>query len=179
MYETAHCIDCGHEYSLAEIVKAMGTDENDVNIPHCEKCNGYVKPDIVMFGEVLPETFSKCVKKDLTKGSDCKVFIVMGTSLTVHPVATLPSLAPHGSTRALLNREKVGPFSHNEGYVQEVGDESTHLDLFIGGDDMSIDDAVDRLCEVLGWSDELEELVQQGPIDLVGRSRHEATSDDE
>nr|CAG4709546.1 unnamed protein product [Naegleria fowleri] len=173
MYDTAHCTKCRKKYTLAEVVQKIGTAE-DVVVPLCDKCGGYVKPDIVLFGEDLPHRFSKCVKADLKNtASKCKLFIVIGTSLTVHPVAMLPELVKKGCTRALLNREKAGPFKQHEGYVTEIGEESNYLDLFLGGADLTIDESVDRLCKLLGWEEELEELVKQGPVDLVEKSKDE------
>ena len=49
-------------------------------IPKCDACQGLVKPDIVFFGEDLPEKFHKMNKKDFA-ASDC--LLVFGTSLKV------------------------------------------------------------------------------------------------
>jgi NAD-dependent deacetylase sirtuin 2 len=54
--------------------------------PTCERCNSVVKPDIVFFGENLPEKFYRNVQKDF---KECDLLIVMGTSLTVQPFASL------------------------------------------------------------------------------------------
>ncbi|EFC35837.1 silent information regulator family protein, partial [Naegleria gruberi] len=170
MYDIGHCIECSKEYSLSEIVKKMGTDE-EVQIPKCDKCGHIVKPDIVLFGESLPNKYVDCCKSDLLRSKDCEVFIVIGTSLSVYPVAGLPEYAPEGSTRALLNREKCGPFSKVKGNVAEVGDDSDYLDLFLGGEDSSIDECVEKLCKLLGWEAELEELYVKGPVDLVELSK--------
>ena len=55
-------------------------------VPTCEKCNGVVKPDIVFFGENLPSRFFSCVEKDFRK---CDLLIILGSSLTVQPFASL------------------------------------------------------------------------------------------
>lgn len=55
-------------------------------IPTCTECNATVKPDIVFFGEQLPERFFRCVGSDLQR---CDLLIIMGTSLTVQPFASL------------------------------------------------------------------------------------------
>ena len=54
--------------------------------PTCERCNGLVKPDIVFFGESLPKKFSDSVQADF---KNCDLLIVLGTSLTVQPFASL------------------------------------------------------------------------------------------
>lgn len=56
------------------------------SVPTCEKCNGVVKPDIVFFGEDLPTRFFVCVEKDFPK---CDLLIILGSSLTVQPFASL------------------------------------------------------------------------------------------
>lgn len=57
-------------------------------IPTCQekKCGGIVKPDIVFFGENLPEKFYNHIKTDFSK---CDLLIVMGSSLVVQPFASL------------------------------------------------------------------------------------------
>ena len=52
----------------------------------CNVCGGLVKPDIVFFGESLPETFFSRVESDFPAAD---LLIVMGTSLVVHPFASL------------------------------------------------------------------------------------------
>ena len=52
----------------------------------CEVCDGLVKPDIVFFGENLPEKFFRLYRTDFAK---CDLLIIMGTSLVVHPFAGL------------------------------------------------------------------------------------------
>ena len=58
----ASCIDCGKEAN-AEIVK----DEivKEAKVPICKYCSANVKPDIVFFGESLPDRFHKLLKKDV------------------------------------------------------------------------------------------------------------------
>ena len=73
-------------------------------IPRCTiaKCKGVVKPDIVFFGENLPERFFKCVREDFKQ---CDLLIVLGTSLVVQPFASLiDRVGPH-CPRLLINME--------------------------------------------------------------------------
>lgn len=68
--------------------------------------------------------------------------IILGTSLTVHPFASLPSLASPSIPRVLINLQKVG------GIGSRVNDV-----VLLGECDQTIVD----LCEAIGWSDELAE----------------------
>mmetsp|Transcript_17495 Transcript_17495/g.24909 ORF Transcript_17495/g.24909 Transcript_17495/m.24909 type:complete len:119 (+) Transcript_17495:42-398(+) len=61
-----------------------------------------VKPDIVFFGEELPERFLSLVDMDV---SNCDLLLVLGTSLQVYPVASIPQSA--NCPVVLINRENV------------------------------------------------------------------------
>lgn len=57
------------------------------NIPICEECNeGVVKPDIIFFGEILPERFYELSSQDF---KEAELLIIMGSSLVVQPFASL------------------------------------------------------------------------------------------
>lgn len=111
------------------------------SVPHCIdiSCNGLVKPDIVFFGEQLPSAFFE--NRDLPAEAD--LCIVMGTSLSVHPFASLPQLCENKTPRLLINSERVG-------------------DLGTRADDVLLledcDSGVRKLAEACGWLDDLEAL---------------------
>ena len=73
----------------------------------CKKCKSLVKPDIVFFGESLPDRFSRCVDKDFGK---CDMLIVMGTSLQVHPFASLVEAVNRDCPVLLINMENSAPW---------------------------------------------------------------------
>lgn len=115
---------------------------NNKEIPHCQapECNGLVKPDIVFFGEPLPQIFHQNATHDT---ADADLGIVMGTSLSVAPFAHLPQMIDEGVPRLMINMQKVG----------EVG--SRRDDVLLLGD---CDSGVRKLCKELGWLEELEQL---------------------
>ena len=76
-FRTASCIECKRE---ADIEKVRSLIVETGETPICTKCKGKVKPDIVFFGESLPNRFHKLVKKD-TKQAD--LMLILGTSLQV------------------------------------------------------------------------------------------------
>ena len=136
-FATQRCIECRTEFpddSMAEHVK-------DGRVPHCQQpeCGGLVKPDIVFFGEKLPERFE--LNRHAPAAAD--LVLVMGTSLTVYPFASLPPLAPEGVPRVLFNLEPAGDLGSRADDVMELG---------------SCDDGVRKLADELGWRDELETL---------------------
>lgn len=61
-------------------------------VPHCPRCPdiplAIMKPDIVFFGENLPEMFHRAMKQDK---DEVDLLIVIGSSLKVRPVALIPS----------------------------------------------------------------------------------------
>ena len=63
--------------------------ERAAGVPRCEACGQAVRPDVVLFGEMLPEQAmlrarALCERADL--------LLCIGSSLEVHPVAGLPLL---------------------------------------------------------------------------------------
>ena len=72
-----HCIECHKEYTLDEILEMKG------DVPTCE-CGGIIKPDVVLYGEMLPEYDYEEGMKAI---ANADTLIVGGTSLTVYPAA--------------------------------------------------------------------------------------------
>ena len=65
---------------------------------------GILKPDIVFFGEGLPELYHKSIGEDKDK---CDLLIVIGSSLKVKPVANIPHTLPQNIPQILINRESL------------------------------------------------------------------------
>ena len=72
-FRTASCTKCKREFDGKDCKRIIVEDKQ---APTCNKCKGYVKPDIVFFGEQLPSRYHRMVKKD-TKQAD--LILVMGT----------------------------------------------------------------------------------------------------
>ena len=71
-------------------------------IPLCE-CGGVIKPDVVLYGEALPEDV---VEGSIEKISKCDTLIVGGTSLNVYPAAGLINYF-RGKNLVVINKEKL------------------------------------------------------------------------
>ena len=81
--------------------------------PECA-CGGIWRPDVVMFGELIPPT---SLQRAQSLAAACDVMLVIGTSATVEPAASLPLIAKHNGARVIeINPEKT-PFSN---YVSDV-----------------------------------------------------------
>jgi len=61
-----------------------------INIPPLCKCGNILRPDVVWFGESLPEDIWQ---EAIIHASKCDVMVVVGTSLVVSPANTLPIYA--------------------------------------------------------------------------------------
>lgn len=77
---------------------------------------GIMKPDIVFFGESLPEEFHDTSDSDKTQ---CDLLIVIGSSLKVRPVALIPSALSPSVPQILINREQLDQFGFD---VELLGD---------------------------------------------------------
>lgn len=97
---SASCMDCGHDQPLdrcRELFEETGAS------PKCDDCGGIIKTDIVMFGEQMPADKTETA---FQVSGRCDLFIAIGTSLVVHPAASLPLAAKKaGAKLAILNRD--------------------------------------------------------------------------
>ncbi|KAF8512858.1 NAD-dependent deacetylase sirtuin-2 [Hysterangium stoloniferum] len=134
-FATQRCIDCKVPYDDDKMKRTI----REKQVPRCEVCDGLVKPDIVFFGEALPPEFHKSIYNLPT----ADLLIIIGTSLTVHPFASLTGLVPESCPRVLINLDPVG----------DIG--SRVEDVVVLG---KCDNVVEQLCTLLGWEKELDEL---------------------
>ncbi|RPI02648.1 MAG: NAD-dependent deacylase [Ignavibacteriae bacterium] len=96
--ERSYCISCG---KFAEHIEV--TPEKKV--PHCSSCNGIIRPDIVWFGEMLPEGVFESASDAAER---CELFLTVGTSAVVYPAAQLPLTAQaHGAYVVEINMERT------------------------------------------------------------------------
>ena len=80
---TARCLGCGARADLQKIDAA-------VRPPVCEECGRLMRPDVVLFGEMLPYGVFELASR---RASASDVCLVVGTSALVYPAAGLPELA--------------------------------------------------------------------------------------
>ena len=96
--ETSSCLECGTAFGLDEVDAIF--DGRGVAV--CSACDGAVKPDVVLFGELLPEEAMERATA-LAEGAD--LMLCVGSSLAVHPVAGLPQLTlERGGALAIVTK---------------------------------------------------------------------------
>lgn len=139
-FRTASCIEC---HKAADAAAVRSTIVTRKEVPLCKTCGGHVKPDIVFFGEQLPHRFHQLIHGDVKK-ADC--ILILGTSLQVAPVSSIPQMV--NCPRVVFNREPVlsSSITKNKSNNKKI------KDIYVEGD---CDDAVEQLCELLGWREQL------------------------
>ncbi|XP_012280366.1 NAD-dependent protein deacetylase sirtuin-2 isoform X2 [Orussus abietinus] len=158
-FHTGRCLKCRAPYTLDWMKEKIFTDL----VPICEECDeGVVKPDIVFFGEMLPDRFHALIDKDFSKAD---LLIIMGSSLVVQPFASLVDKVSSSCPRLLINKEKVGIqdrlvrfFGMRQGLVFDPSESHAGRDAAWLGD---CDTGCQLLAEKLGWGDELKTLVEK------------------
>lgn len=125
--ETSSCTACGTSFDLEEVDGIF--DERGVAI--CASCGGAVKPDVVLFGEMLPvEAIERAT--ELAEAAD--LMLCVGSSLAVHPVAGLPQLTLSGGGRLAIVTKGETPYDRD-------------AELKLGGE---VDEELDALLAALG-----------------------------
>lgn len=81
------CLDCGERHPLEEF---LGRNRGSEELPVCGSCAGILKPDVIFFGEALPE---ETLQEATRRASRCDLLIVVGSSLVVYPAAYMPFYA--------------------------------------------------------------------------------------
>ena len=97
-----YCMDCGEYYDLDYI---MDESNCDGNIPHCKKCGGIVKPDVVLYEEALDED---CMMGAIRAIEHADTLIIGGTSLVVYPAAGL--IRYFGGNKLVLINKQATPY---------------------------------------------------------------------
>ena len=100
---TSSCTTCGSRYPLEQVAELFDDD----GVATCRGCLGKIKPDVVLFGELLPEA-AIVRAQELCAGAD--LLICIGSSLEVHPVAALPELTLGTGGRLAIVTQSATPY---------------------------------------------------------------------
>jgi len=110
----AICLRCG------DIIPARLLWEGYIQerqAPRCEKCSGMMKPNVILFGEMLPEEALKSAWEEAEK---CDLMLVAGTSLEVTPAADLPFMARRREAKlVIVNFQPTRADSYAEVVIHE------------------------------------------------------------
>jgi NAD-dependent deacetylase len=93
---TASCPGCGRCEGRERVVGLLP-------LPRCADCGAVLKPDVVLFGEILP---AAAIDRASALAQEAALLLVIGSSLEVWPVAGLPDeTLRHGGLLAIVNRD--------------------------------------------------------------------------
>jgi NAD-dependent deacetylase len=101
--ETSSCAECGTAFGLEEMDALF--DRRGVAL--CSACGGAVKPDVVLFGEMLP---IEAIERATALAEEADLMLCVGSSLAVHPVAGLPQLTLERGGRLALVTKGETPY---------------------------------------------------------------------
>ena len=94
----ARCFDCDARYSLDDLSR-------DEAVPSCFDCGGNLRPDVVLFGEMLPPG---AFERAADAAQRCELCFVVGTSAVVYPAASIPEIARgNGAYLVEVNPERT------------------------------------------------------------------------
>jgi NAD-dependent deacetylase len=120
---TSSCTSCSASYPLEGVGELFDED----GVATCACCMGKVKPDVVLFGELLPEAAMDEAQR-LAAAAD--LLLCVGSSLEVFPVAGLPELTLSGGGRVALVTQGPTPYDERAA-VKLDGDVVAELDAVL------------------------------------------------
>jgi NAD-dependent deacetylase len=113
--EWSVCLECGARQSLERVIEMMaGAD----GAPECPACVAPLKPDVVLFGELLPESAMAAAHQ---LASEADLMLCIGSSLEVYPVAGLPALTKGNGGGLVLITQGPTPYD-SDAEVKLSGD---------------------------------------------------------
>ena len=93
------CLNCRRRYPISLIKERYADSEN---IPTCDYCRGILKPDVIFFGEALPQ---QTLAQAMREAGECDLMLVIGSSLVVYPAAYVPVQAKQaGADVVIINK---------------------------------------------------------------------------
>lgn len=119
--ERYYCQSCGERFTMRDILECRG-------VPRCTRCGGTVRPDIVLYGEMLDERALGRAEYYVERAD---LLLVGGTSLVVYPVAGLVNETSPGAKLVILNRDTT-PYDDRADLILR-GNLAEVLDAAAGG----------------------------------------------
>lgn len=101
--ESSSCRSCAASYGIDEVEALFDRD----GVAVCAACAGAVKPDVVLFGEMLPEA-AMAQAQQLAERAE--LMLCIGSSLAVYPAANLPQLTLEGGGRLAIVTKGPTPY---------------------------------------------------------------------
>lgn len=102
-YRTGRCTKCGARFEMAAFYSEIECGQ--MQTPLCPDCRAPIKPDVVLFEDLLPRD---AWEGSLRSAEQCDLMLVFGSSLVVYPAAELPMIALQcGARLVIVNLERT------------------------------------------------------------------------
>lgn len=95
--KTATCVYCSAKHKTEDLFEIY---QNKNRIPQCSKCGNIIKPDVILFEEMLPEKAWYNAHNEMLKAD---LVLVIGSSLEVYPARSLPEIAKRNNAKLIIN----------------------------------------------------------------------------
>jgi NAD-dependent deacetylase len=102
--ESSVCLACGAREPISRVLEKL---EAGIATPRCDACETPLKPDVVLFGEFLPE---QAMSDAYALASEADLMLAIGSSLEVYPVASLPGVTIEAGGRLGLVTQGPTPY---------------------------------------------------------------------
>lgn len=119
--ESSRCMRCGGRTKLERVVEILATADG---APECPACFAPLKPDVVLFGEMLPRDVMAAAER---LALEADLMICIGSSLIVHPAAGLPQLTLRAGGSLAIVTESPTPLD-DQAVLKLDGDVVAELD---------------------------------------------------
>ncbi len=121
--ETSTCRGCGAVYVVEEVEALFDA----AGVAICAECGGAVKPDVVLFGELLPQA---AISRAGELAERAELMLCVGSSLAVHPVAALPGLTLEAGGRLAIVTKSATPYD-DDAVLKLDGEVDAELDALL------------------------------------------------
>ena len=92
----ALCLGCGRKYPSEEVQVRLEAGEK---VPTCKECGGIMKPDVIQFGQAMPEKETREAER---RAAGCDLLMACGSSLVVYPAAQMPLIAKENRAKLVI-----------------------------------------------------------------------------
>jgi NAD-dependent deacetylase len=123
--EWSVCMSCGARYELSRVLEMIEVGQGLA--PQCEACGVPLKPDVVLFGEMLPEL---AIAEAQGLAEEADLMLCIGSSLEVYPAAGLPELTRRRGGRLAIVTQGATPYD-GEADVKLSGDVVAELEAVV------------------------------------------------
>jgi NAD-dependent deacetylase len=118
------CLECGGKVCLDDVIELIGRAPG---APECSACIQPLKPDVVLFGELLP---AAAMAEAHALAQEADLMLCVGSSLEVFPVATLPGITLESGGRVAIVTQ--GPTAYDSDAVVKLsGDVAEELSAVV------------------------------------------------